>query len=98
MQPIVSRKQKWTGKLSPETYFSTSNMGTFKTNYIMCLEYRKFALARLPSEVRNGTVQGVAESGYRTVTHMAMSVPSPKKKSTVKRIFFGSEYLSKETI
>lgn len=56
MQPIVSRKQKWTGKLSPETYFSTSNMGTFKTNYNMCLEYKKLALARLPLEVRNGTL------------------------------------------
>ncbi|KAJ8784395.1 hypothetical protein J1605_008239 [Eschrichtius robustus] len=30
MQPIVSRKQKWTGKLSPETYFLRSKIRTLK--------------------------------------------------------------------
>lgn len=98
MQPIVSRKQKWTGKLSPETYFPSYNMGTLKL-YYKCLEYRKFARTRLPPVVKKGTPHGwgrweVGEVRLWIVTHKVIFVPTPKKKSTVKRIFRGSEYLS----
>jgi hypothetical protein len=34
MQPIVSKKQKWTGKLSSEIHFPRSNVGTHKTDHI----------------------------------------------------------------
>lgn len=69
-----------------------------------------FAFSRLPPVIRNytawmgewsGGMVGLGGwgrmSGDRTVIHMVMSVPPPKKKSTVER-FFGSKYLSQETI
>lgn len=87
MQPIVSRKQKWTGKLSPETYFSTSNMGMFKTNYTMCLEYRKFALARLPSEVRNGILPEWGAREWRNQVIGLLHIWQVQRKSLLSRKF-----------
>lgn len=99
MQPIASRKQKWTGKLSPETYFPRSNMGTcYNRPYCKCLEYvQEIRICQIASSSQKHPEWAVRweESGGGTVIHVVMSSPTPKKKS-VKRTFFGSEYLSRK--
>lgn len=75
MQPIVSRKQKWTGKLSPEIYFPRSNIGTLKMSVIISVESGEVCICHMVSSSKKqhtAWMGVVGVSGYRTVMRMVI--------------------------